>query len=318
MASLRLCKLYTTPHDVGAGNPVFERETRVFPWAETEQGLHRFSRRLLVLSALATAVIWLVLWSVSAPGYAVSQINGSFTAYRASTDVVFWLMLIAAGCGVLLDLFALRAGLGSISSEVTARRWELLRLTPLRESGIIFGKHAAAQIRAWRGLSLLTGLRVGAAAIFLLNVVGLPFVLPGMSPFTQNDAGFILFVAAISAVSLPVYILEPLWRVRAMTALGMVISSFVLHVPLSTLAALAVALAVWLLQLLVLFALASLIGALLFPIVLFSGDFLLASAVGFGFSLALAVAVYGFYAILTRWGLRRVFQRISRAVEFSA
>lgn len=306
LAALR--RIRRTPF-AAAGHPVFERDIsrlhRVWP----EARLRRASRLAVAQGALVVVAAWLLLSAISAAGYSPAQPQ---RIYHASSNVIFWLMLIALGSGALLDLLALRAALPAISGEVRARRWELLRLTPLRESGIVSAKHAAAQLRVWRALALVVGLRAATAALFLINVFGLSSVVAGAPPALRDELAAAPLTIGAAAAFGAVYLFEPLWRVRTMTALGMVISAHVLESALSTLAAGGALLLVWLAQALILGALFTSLWLTLMPILLFGANVLTASAALLGFGVMIAVAMFGFHLVVTRWGLRRVYQRIGR------
>lgn len=304
LASLR--RIRRTPF-AAAGHPVFERDISRLQRVWPEARLRRASRLAVAQVALVVVVVWLLLSAISAAGYSPTQPQG---IYHASSNVIFWLILIALGSGALLDMLAVRAALPVISGEVRARRWELLRLTPLRESGIVSAKHAAAQLRVWRALALVVGLRAATAALFLINVFGLSYVVAGSPPFLRDElAAAPLIIGAVAAFG-AVYLFEPLWRVRTMTALGMVISAHVLESALSTLAAGGALLLVWLAQALILGALLTSLWVALMPVMLFGADVLTASAALLGFSVIIAVAMFGFHLVVTRWGLRRVYRRI--------
>lgn len=306
LAALR--RLWRTPF-AAAGHPVFERDIAHLRRVWSEGGLRRASRLTAARVALAVTAAWLLLSAISAAGYSPAQPQ---RVYQASSNVVFWLMLIALGSGALLDMLALRAALPAISGEIRARRWELLRLTPLRESDIVTAKHAAAQLRLWRALALVLGLRAATAALFLVNVVGLSYAITGTPLLPRDELAAVPLIVGALGVLGAVYVIEPLWRVQAMTALGMLVSAHVLEGALSTLAAGGALLLVWLAQALAAGALLAAVWIALLPALMFGAAALALAALTLGFSVVIAVAVFGFHLVLTRWALRRVYQRIQR------
>ncbi len=310
IAALR--QLQRTPFDVAAGNPVFERDIGRHSPAWSQVSLQRASRRAQAGAAAVSIAAWLLLWWLSAAGYSAAQPQ---YIYRASSNVIFWLMMLALGSALLLDMLAVRAGLPGISNDVSARRWELLRLTPLRESSIVTGKHAAAQLRVWRALAVVVGLRAATAGLFIVNVFGLSYVLNGVPLFLREELPAAPLILMSVGVFMAVYVLEPVWRVRAMTALGLVISSYALDRSLAVLAGGAALAAVWLAQTVIMSALLAAMYGMLFSVAVFSTDTLVASAFLFGFSLVIASAVVGFHTVLRRWSLRQVHRRISRAAN---
>ncbi|MGQ9888733.1 MAG: hypothetical protein ACUVSX_09625 [Aggregatilineales bacterium] len=317
IAALR--RLQRTPFDVAAGNPVFEHDISRHAPAWSQLSLQRASRRAQASAAAVSIAAWLLLWWLSVAGYSAAQPHH---IYRASSNVVFWLVMLALGSALLLDMLAVRAGLPGISSDVSARRWELLRLTPLPASSIVTGKHAAAQLRVWRVLAVVVGLRAAAAGLFIVNAFGLSYVLDGVPLFAREQLPAVPLTLMSVAVFVAVYVVEPVWRVRAMTALGLVISSYVLDKSLAALAGGAALIATWLAQTVVVLTLLATMYRMLW--MLFSASAFGASAlmlslmfstILLGFSLVIASAVVGFYTVLQRWSLRQLHRRINRAAK---
>lgn len=307
-----LRQLQRTPFDIAAGNPVFERDIGRQVPAWSQASLQRASRRTQAGAAAVSVAIWLLLWWLSAAGYGAQQPQ---YIYRASSGVVFWLMLLALSSGLLLDMLAVRAGLPSISDDVGAHRWELLRLTPLRESSIVAGKHAAAQLRVWRALAAVIGLRAATAGLFMVNAFGLSYVFSGVSVFSREELPAVPLVLVTLAVFVVLYVFEPVWRVRAMTALGLAISSYVLSKALATLAAGAALLVVWAVQTVMTAVLLIYLSVVPLSLTMFSEHALVVAAYELGFSLVMIATVAGFHNVVLHWSLRRVHCRISRLVD---
>ncbi len=69
--------------------------------------------------------------------------------------------------GWLVDCAGIAVAVGGISGELITGRWDLLRLTLLRVERLIAAKHGTAQIRAWRLMALVVGVRVGAVTLLV-------------------------------------------------------------------------------------------------------------------------------------------------------
>jgi fumarate reductase subunit D len=150
--------------------------------------------------------------------------------------------ILAVGCGlslflgILLGVSSLRSGFPVIRRDRDSGLWEMLRLTPLRDGQIVQSKHALAQLGALRLAAWLTGMR---AALMLLTAIwfALFFMYFG-SVF--GDGGRVQPVDSSSAVlyalrslieyllvlaTAILFIIEPLHRMRAFTAIGLAIST---------------------------------------------------------------------------------------------
>jgi hypothetical protein len=103
-----------------------------------------------------------------------------------------------------------------------------------------------------------------------------------------------------------ILIFEPLWRMRAVTALGMAISARTSSVGSAALAAGVAVVAFWIVQLILLF-LVVFVGLIVSPIYLFP----IVRLVFLPLFVALVSAIfYGLYVVTTRWSLRSAVRRL--------
>jgi len=233
---------------------------------------------------------------------------------EVSIAVIALLFLLSFLLSAGLDILSVSRTLPSISTDIRTGRWELIRLTPLREGQIIRAKHAAAQLRHW-GLTLaLISIR-GALVVLLLLVTVLAFADSLNFPpiyYDRDEGGvryviefiFLLFqLAGIFAFG-SVFLIEPIWRVRGMTALGLAISARVYDGGMATLISAAAILALWVTQLVILFG--------IFSIMVSFSFFVLYSPVASGFiyflifATVVCLAQIGVFYLLQTWALRRV------------
>jgi hypothetical protein len=128
-----------------------------------------------------------------------------------------------------IDLYYMQATSRSISQQMSSGEWDLLRLTPLHRLDILVAKYAAAQLRVWKVLVWEMACRAGGAMIIFVMLAKALFssTLPRdmLNSSTLTLIGYFGVFATI-------YVLEPLWRMRAVVALGLAISARV-HNPSS-------------------------------------------------------------------------------------
>jgi magnesium-transporting ATPase (P-type) len=204
--------------------------------------------------------------------------------------------------------------------EIKSGRWELIRLTPLREGHIIRSKHAAAQLRQWGLILSLISIRV-ALVVLLFFVTLLPYADSSNLRFTAylSDEPTTLTVIEFVFLSLQsaglfvlgiVFLLEPIWRVRGMTALGLAISARVYDGGMATMVSAAAIISLWGIQLIIL------IGV--FSVTVSFSFFMLYSPVASGFiyilifAIIVCLAQIGVFYLLQTWALRRVAWQLVR------
>lgn len=283
-----------TPHAYLGSNPLFAFEMRRLPRASSAESLFKISRTTILITGGALLLVWL----------AVIFLNTRFTRYSASLEFALTVAGVSVLASFLLDFVSMSNALNSISGDVVAGRWELLRLTLLTPNQIVAGKHGTAQARTWRVTSLIVAARLASMLLIALTVpitfidetrifVGMP-VLP-----------FIFAALACGGVAL-IFSLEPLWRMRAVTALGVAASARDSQPLSALLAAIGTLAAFWLGQGMVVAALFFGAGLMITPLAMLEAA--LGQGVIFSPLLLLAViflTVYGYYSLVQTYALRR-------------
>jgi hypothetical protein len=315
-------------------NPVFAMEARHLKRGKTLPELRRLSARvvfrLIAVTAIFTLGVFLIRyqeWWNFYTTYSTSYYSQPIIGWEISnlfTGTIAITALILAGASIggslFLDFSSLTAGMNAINRDMVAGRWDLLRLTMLPERQILMAKHAITQVRAWRMLMWISGMRVLSVVI----AVGLMFVRPpypgGRSPVESILRGFIdepflaLLVAFAVLGFVVVYLLEPFWRFQAMTAMSLSVSAG-RNPTNSILMGLAAILGVWISQGIIAVAL----GYVMFLVAQFL-NFLLWSnydrnseLVNFVFIFAIMLAcfitgavIFTYYSLLQRFNLNRL------------
>jgi len=230
-----------------------------------------------------------------------------FSFVTGGTVILPLIMLISVGATLGADWYYILATGDSISRPVTAGQWDILRLTALPERAILMAKYAVVQINGWQLVTVDMAARmVGATYIgglaFLLVVYDDPY-----GPDVQIRVIIFLVLFAIFAVT---YVLEPLWRMRAFTALGLAISAQAHDSQFAPLVGFGVWLTIRLLQL----TLIGLVACGTLNTLLYAGasaisryDF--ASWIGYAvLCLIVAATIYTFYKVLQTVCLRRAMR----------
>jgi hypothetical protein len=183
----------------------------------------------------------------------------------------------------------------------------LLRLTLLRPEHIASVKHTVAQARVWRIVVFILALRIAVIALNIAMQIGM---------WTQNGDGFLigetpaetLLVITMVAIFAVIYAVEPLGRVKAVTALGVALSAY-FRQPLSLILAIGGAV-----LLLVLSQTIIMTGIIWLWVRFLVGTY----TVEAGYSLTIVfflltgLVIYVYYRLLARLSLRRTARRIAR------
>ncbi|MFN8420924.1 MAG: hypothetical protein U0528_17030 [Anaerolineae bacterium] len=247
--------MFKTPHTmIHDTNPVFDFELRHLKWLAQPQRLWRYSAVIQMLPSLILSVIyvlvlneWLHQWIANGRGLTSFQ---SYTFYDAAA---LWIIIIMAA-SLLLALvggwYYLGVTVNSINQEMNSGRWDQLRLTPLAPESIIAAKETIAEVRAWRVMNIEVALRLLLLTLLLLLLL-LPFdVLAAGQPYitSLSTIGSILrgfqekpLSTAVDALLVLVvavtYAYEPRWRMQALVAMGLALSSQIRNTSMASLAA---------------------------------------------------------------------------------
>lgn len=153
----------------------------------------------------------------------------------AVIDLVGRLMLLFIGLNLLntltLDIMAVRTTLKSIDDERAQGRWGLLRISGLRMAHIVQAKHSMAQLNIWHSLCVIIGFRLAILLILPGHAFLLHIAFPQFQLFTPlhfslpeiaDPALMTLIGMAVFVIVGVVWLIEPLWRIRALIAASLV------------------------------------------------------------------------------------------------
>jgi hypothetical protein len=292
-----------TPHRLLSRNPLFTFEVRRVRWGQSAQSMLTYSGRLMLVVCAVLMLLWLLV---------------SFRDIRQNSVGDFVILLLGASflASLALDTTSMASALGSINGEITSGRWDLLRLTLLTVPQIVAAKHGAAQVRAWRLMTLIIALRV---AVLLMALASFLLILVHSRSFNGVTAAQTLN-AIIGQLVITVlgilYILEPWWRMRTVTALGVAISARARQPISVVLAAGGAVFGLWLLQGFVALVVAFGVGLIILPLTLLEASVnQLVICSPLIFLILIIAIVYGFYSIVQTWGLRSAERWINRVSE---
>lgn len=290
-----------------AAHPLLWIEAKHAPeWAQSPEQLSRKTLNLFGIGALISMGVLFVL--------------ALFLGFTKIGTMLLFVAAVILLLGVIVDYQALSVAIGSINTDFITGRWDALRITSLNEKGIIYAKHAATQLRVWRITSIIVGLRLGIAPVMLFYTMMSYTNASDISAISLDMIVFLVVFGVVAAVVSLLLVLEPFWRLKAVTALVMSVSATVHNLPLANMVAWVFMIGFWLIQLttlmVVLFVIAipiSFIGTLIFVESQNLFISLLAITVVTLTALTTAIIVLnGMYDIVKEWSLLRVISRLQK------
>lgn len=134
--------------------------------------------------------------------------------------IVDGLTLLSLGSTLLFDIYYMRVTLNLISHQVQSGHWAMLQLTPLPRREIVAAEWAIAQIRAWRMTAVEIGLRLFTGIVFIYG----PMIFDVVKTPTRLSPGFFVSLGVLSLFLLG-FLVESVWRMKTLTAIGLAISA---------------------------------------------------------------------------------------------
>lgn len=207
-------------------NPIFHVDSKYLP---DEATLRRRSLRWIGGMFLVTFVLW--------SAFALVILRNPETTratFETISTMLVWGVFLSFFDKPVLDFVGVSAALTSVGREINTGRMDLLRLTHLRLGTFLEGKHAIAQINAWRVMTFVMGFRLVVTVFLFLHEVVLYELLYLAEPAWMTSAfdfraptHYLSLLASVPGVVtlITVYVLEPRWRLRALTASSLAVSA---------------------------------------------------------------------------------------------
>lgn len=195
---------------VPPGDPIFRYGIRSVRFARAPRQLASFTFIVFVVVQILVSGFW--LWSVI---NTYTLYPGSWSAVTMSSESAMYPILI---CSIILanpmlDYLCLSASMHNLSAEIRSGRWALLQLTPLDKRQILASEHAVAQVRAWRLMVIGMCVRIWVIVLMVVHYTLVKF----------DDLTLLFAVFFFGHVI--IFIREPLWRMRVVTAIGLAIAA---------------------------------------------------------------------------------------------
>lgn len=204
------------------------------------QTLFNFERHMIPWARTRTSTRWRLLLMIFAPifllcisyAYYVWRYMDEPDVQQSFSFLTGTVFLSLTAAPMLLDFAVLVTASASIGSDKVLYRWDLMRLA-LEPRDIVRAKYEALKLRPLRMLVINVVARaVLVGLIFIWLAWGGIYEAPGPTYLDvlqglREDPTFTLTLIMVVICLFSLYIVEPLWRSRAMAALGLWISGYV-------------------------------------------------------------------------------------------
>lgn len=201
-------------------NPFFQRDAAHTRHSATPGAFARRTLRLLIFAALFTIFVYVIYIAPDWIRDSAIYISGTAVA------VAFFVSVVTLP---LLDAAAARAGMHAVNADLVLGVDDFPAMSDTARRQYVRGRHGLAQVMVWRLAMLFSGLRVVVVIMALMQLAEFSQGADGMFlllmvRFAHEPSSFVLLALTLIPV-LACYLLEPLWRLRLMTAWGMRVAS---------------------------------------------------------------------------------------------
>lgn len=287
---------------------LFRSQARAIRWGGSWSLMRVYTLTWALHMVIMVIGTWLIFAVIQALVYQSSGYfpDEWFLAYTQG----YWgvALFISVAANLVIDFGGMAAGAGAISSEIAAGRFDLIRVSLLRPGQIVVGKYVLAQVKAWRDTVRVMWLRL----VVVVGGIGIAAwtVLAGRLAQTGSGQSAFdgLFPYLLSSVAGALFIIEPYWRMKAVTAIGVAVSARSLSGMGATLATGLAVLAFWFGQLVIFAGLMFCLSTSAW--IVFLGEAALAVCAPL-FAVGIGAVIYGFYSIVQQASLRHAAWRLA-------
>ncbi len=208
------------PHGlVCTPNPLFELERKRLPGLYRLEDIKRYTTRSVLIPAMLSMF-------------------GCFCMQSSMGAGLISIVLIFLTVGILIgtDMYYTMLTMRTISRYQLNGQWDILKITPLTKQQIFVAVYAISQIHAWRMMIIEVAIRLFGALVVFLGVLTSLATSLSRSGFRGIDLVELLIIFLALIVLGIVYVVEPLWRMRTLVAVGLAISARIRSVTLAAVA----------------------------------------------------------------------------------
>ncbi len=207
---------FLLPDSSIARHPLFQHELRQVNGLATRAQWQRYTRRVFALVLGGGVTLWLLL----VLGYSNPFVTDPFQT--ATGNLLLWLFIISLVTIPVIDVGCILITVNAFQRERQAGRWELLLLTGIDPRQIVTAKYYAVLASAWHFVSIIVALRI--VTMFVATVAIMMWQSTGQLITGSNvisNEGMALLLLPVLILIASVYVLEAVWHMRLIIAIGL-------------------------------------------------------------------------------------------------
>lgn len=246
--------MFRTPHiSIRNENPVFDYDLRRVKGRNSPGRLWAYSALLQTFPVVLISIAYFARLRSFALQYGTASAD---TYYHHSFFYSGWSTLIAITLVVSVltafvgGLHYMSVSIHSINTQMNTGHWDMLRLSPLDDDTVLRAKEAIAHIRAWRLMHIEIALRMAQITYGVLGLCFHPLdavsgqwlagensIIGYMArEFGERPLSVLVRITLLVAIGY-VWIMEPRWRMRTITTIGLALSARVHNLSMASVAA---------------------------------------------------------------------------------
>jgi len=195
-------------------HPLFRLVRKRIKWAKTHDDAKRHSRRFVARIVIGVLVLW-GLWTITQIPAVV--LSNQTRYWESSLNGIYNLFMFSLLLSYLLDVITIVYTMLSFNTQVD----DLLHIA-LDELQIVWAQYDLARLRTWRIYLIMLSVRIATLLIFcflLIYTFSMGNIFEGESPIR-------IFLAAMTIIAISLFLfLEPFWRIKGMTAMGLALAA---------------------------------------------------------------------------------------------
>jgi hypothetical protein len=144
--------------------------------------------------------------------YSALVTSQTYSLLEANGEFIGMLLFAVIAVEILFVFLCMVYVNNTIQNEFEGKRWDLLVISNIYPQGIVSAKFAIAQINSWRTLTILISMRTAVIALLFLHMALLVL-------YKEITIESLYLIPFAHLLFIP-FIIEPLWRVRALLAIA--------------------------------------------------------------------------------------------------
>lgn len=137
-----------------------------------------------------------------------------------------WLFGVSFAGFIVMDFVGMMHTMDSLKADLENSNWDLIAVSDVDSTRFLRGKYASAQLRPWKYMCVVLGLRIALVIIGISHALIRQLMMNTPSELWDNlfsnafNVPAVIALVILSIVLIAFYLIEPVWRLRMLVASG--------------------------------------------------------------------------------------------------